>query len=134
VIELKMRLGVDNNTKDVAQSWKIIILVRDDCIMVRQRKRERDIQEQFEFQWELTVKLERKMAFCQGTLLLFVCLFVCLFVSLLFCVVLCDHCGGGDACRSVTPNVSSAGSYLSPLPPYIHSSRAECVLLRVGVF
>eukprot|EP00013_Stygamoeba_regulata_P018326 CAMPEP_0177679270 /NCGR_PEP_ID=MMETSP0447-20121125/29505_1 /TAXON_ID=0 /ORGANISM="Stygamoeba regulata, Strain BSH-02190019" /LENGTH=1069 /DNA_ID=CAMNT_0019188433 /DNA_START=92 /DNA_END=3301 /DNA_ORIENTATION=- len=65
VIELKMRLGADNTTKDVAQSWKIIILVRDDCILVRQRKRERDIQEQFEFQWELTVKLERKMAFCQ---------------------------------------------------------------------
>jgi hypothetical protein len=35
VIELKIKMGTDNTTKDVSNSWRIVIVVQDDNVLVR---------------------------------------------------------------------------------------------------
>src|SRR3989338_7205576 len=66
VIELKTALGSENGTKDVSDSWKIIILLRpeENTIQVTNKKRELDIHEEFQFQWEMDMLYDQTTMRC----------------------------------------------------------------------
>lgn len=59
VIELKVKMGMENTTKDVSNSWRIIIIVESDHVHVLNKKRELCVKCRFELEWELTISLER---------------------------------------------------------------------------
>ena len=62
IIELKMTLGMENTTKDVAGTWRItVIIANDSYIRVLNTKREICIQNKFELEWQLTTSLQDNM-------------------------------------------------------------------------
>ena len=62
LIELKFALGAENTTKDVGNSWRIIILITDEKnIRVINQKKEMCIANRFLLEWEFSVSLQDKM-------------------------------------------------------------------------
>lgn len=59
LIELKFGLGVENTTKDVSNSWRLIVIISADKVRAMNQKRELCISGRFELEWELSVCMER---------------------------------------------------------------------------
>jgi len=60
IIQLKTHLGVENMTKDVAKSWTTKIFVERDEILVCIYKREQQLENLFQYEWELMLTFDRK--------------------------------------------------------------------------
>lgn len=64
-IELKMKLGLENMTKDVKDSWYFNIDLRDDkVIQVKSFKRDQCIKNLFQYQWVMTFFFNREDVIC----------------------------------------------------------------------
>jgi len=59
LIELKFALGVENTTKDVSNSWRLIVVIGDSKVQIINKKRELCVENRFELEWELTVSMAR---------------------------------------------------------------------------
>ena len=57
LIELKMAMGVENTTKDVAGTWCIFIVLANDSLRVTHTKKEICIQKRFLLEWKLKFSL-----------------------------------------------------------------------------
>lgn len=65
-IELKMKLGLENMTKDVKGSWYFNIDLRDDKIIeVKSFKRDQCIKNLFQYQWVMTFIFNREDIVCR---------------------------------------------------------------------
>jgi ribosomal protein L7Ae-like RNA K-turn-binding protein len=62
VIELKFSLGIENTTKDVANSWKIMVIIAEDkSVKVINLKKEVCVTNKFLLEWELSVIIPPSM-------------------------------------------------------------------------
>lgn len=60
VTALKTQLGVENMTRDVSKSWITKIYVEEEQIMICTYKREQQLQNLFQYEWELILVFDRK--------------------------------------------------------------------------
>ena len=54
---MKMAMGVENTTKDVAYTWRVAVIFTTDRVRIVHNKREQCITKRFELEWELNVSL-----------------------------------------------------------------------------
>ena len=52
-------MGMDTTTKDVSNSWRIVIVVDHDSVDILNKKRELCVKCRFELEWELDIQLDR---------------------------------------------------------------------------
>jgi len=64
IIELKLALGANNATKDVPDSWFLVISVQQDRVIVENKKREQSLLGIFQFEWALTIVYDMDTITC----------------------------------------------------------------------
>ena len=65
IIELKTALGAKYMTKDVSDTWKFDIIIKDEDIVVKSRKQEQELKSLFTYEWEIAISFSRDTITCQ---------------------------------------------------------------------